>query len=44
VADGRAARYWKIANPGKPNATGEPVAYKLAPRDGVLPLTSPVVT
>jgi primary-amine oxidase len=41
VADGRAARYWKIANPGRRNATGEPVAYKLMPRDGVLPFGQP---
>jgi primary-amine oxidase len=41
VADGRAARYWKITNPGRPNATGEPVAYKLAPRDSVLPFNQP---
>ena len=41
VADGRAARYWKIANPGRPNATGEPVAYKLMPQDSVLPFGQP---
>src|SRR6185295_18801398 len=41
VADGRAARYWKIANPGRPNATGEPVAYKLMPHDSVLPFCQP---
>jgi primary-amine oxidase len=41
VADGRAARYWKITNPGLRNATGEPVADKLAPRDSVLPFGQP---
>ncbi len=41
MADGRAARYWKIANPGRPNATGEPVAYKLMPQDSVLPFGQP---
>jgi len=41
VADGRAARYWKIANPGRRNATGEPVAYKLMPQDSVLPFGQP---
>src|SRR4029077_6048204 len=33
VAAGRAARYWKIPNPGRGNAPGEPVAYKLVPQD-----------
>ena len=41
VADGRAARYWKITNPGKLNATGEAVAYKLVPQDTVLPFWQP---
>jgi primary-amine oxidase len=41
VADGRAARYWKITNPGKLNATGEAVAYKLVPQDAVLPFWQP---
>ena len=41
VADGRAARYWKIANPGQRNATGEPVAYKLMPQENVLPFAQP---
>ena len=37
MADGRAARYWRITNPGRRNATGEAVAYKLVPEDSVLP-------
>ena len=41
VADGRAARHWKITNPGKLNATGEAVAYKLVPQDTVLPFWQP---
>jgi primary-amine oxidase len=41
VADGRAARYWKITNPGRRNATGEPVAYRLVPQDSVLPFGQP---
>ena len=41
VADGRAARYWKVTNPGKLNATGEAVAYKLMPGDTVLPFWQP---
>ena len=41
VADGRAARHWKITNPGKLNATGEAVAYKLIPQDTVLPFWQP---
>jgi primary-amine oxidase len=36
-----AARYWKIANGGKLNAVGEPVAYKLMPGDNVLPFFQP---
>jgi primary-amine oxidase len=36
-----AARYWKIANTGKRNAVGEPVAYKLMPGDNVLPFYQP---
>jgi primary-amine oxidase len=31
------ARYWKITNPNKKNALGEPVAYKLMPGENVLP-------
>jgi primary-amine oxidase len=41
LADGRAARYWKITNPGRRNATGEAVAYKLMPQDSVLPFGQP---
>ena len=41
LADGRTARYWRITNPGKPNATGEPVAYRLVPQDSVLPFGQP---
>jgi primary-amine oxidase len=41
VADGRAARYWKATNPGRRNATGEAVAYKLVPQDSVLPFCQP---
>src|SRR5438445_580407 len=36
-----AARYWKIANTGKLNGVGEPVAYKLMPGDNVLPFYQP---
>jgi primary-amine oxidase len=41
LADGRAARYWKITNPGRKNGTGEAVAYRLVPRDSVLPFCQP---
>ena len=41
VADGRAARSWRITNPGRQNATGEPVAYRLMPQDSVLPFGEP---
>jgi primary-amine oxidase len=36
-----AARYWKIANPSRLNAVGQPVAYKLQPGDNVLPFFQP---
>jgi primary-amine oxidase len=36
-----AARYWKVANTGKKNGVGEPVAYKLMPGDNVLPFYQP---
>jgi primary-amine oxidase len=35
------ARYWRIANPSRKNAIGEPVAYKLMPGDNVLPFFQP---
>lgn len=34
-------RYWKIINPGKLNATGKPVAYKLDPTSCVTPFVHP---
>jgi len=36
-----AARFWKITNPGRLNALGEPVAYKLMPGENVLPFYQP---
>jgi primary-amine oxidase len=42
LADGRAARYWRIINPDIPNGHGDPVAYKLVPAgDIVLPFNQP---
>jgi primary-amine oxidase len=41
VIDPLRARYWKIANPSKLNAVGDPVAYKLQPGDNVLPFYQP---
>ena len=35
------ARYWKIVNPSKLNAVGEPVGYRLQPGDNVLPFAQP---
>lgn len=32
--DSSVSRYWKITNPGRLNAVGEPVAYKLIPGHG----------
>jgi len=32
------ARYWRIENPSKANAVGDPVAYKLMPGDNVVPM------
>src|SRR5262249_12933368 len=41
VAEGRAARYWKITNLGRRNATGEAVAYKLVPQECEPPFCHP---
>jgi primary-amine oxidase len=41
VIDPLRGRYWKIANPSKANAVGDPVAYKLQPGDNVLPFYQP---
>jgi primary-amine oxidase len=41
VIDPLVGRYWKIANPNKPNGVGDPVAYKLQPGDNVLPFYQP---
>lgn len=35
------ARYWKIVNPSKTNAMGQPVAYKLMPGENTLPMARP---
>jgi primary-amine oxidase len=35
------ARYWKIVNPNRLNALGDPVAYGLVPGDNVLPFYQP---
>jgi primary-amine oxidase len=35
------ARYWEIANPNVPNATGEPVAYRLMPGENAVPYALP---
>lgn len=35
------ARYWKVINPSVMNPLGEPVGYKLAPGENVLPFAQP---
>jgi primary-amine oxidase len=34
-------RYWKIVNPSKHNSLGQPVGYKLAPGENLLPFAHP---
>ena len=34
-------RYWKIVNPSSLNSLGQPVGYKLAPGDNILPFAHP---
>jgi len=41
LIDPLSARYWKITNPGRPNAFGKPTAYRLMPGDNVLPFAAP---
>jgi primary-amine oxidase len=41
VIDPLQGRFWKITNPSKLNAVGDPVAYKLHPGDNVLPFYQP---
>jgi primary-amine oxidase len=41
VIDPLRGRYWKIENPSRQNAVGDPVAYKLQPGDNVLPFYQP---
>ena len=36
-----AARYWRVTNPGKRNALGDPVGYKLVPGTNALPFNHP---
>ena len=35
------ARYWRVTNPNKRNALGEPVGYKLVPGTNALPFNHP---
>jgi primary-amine oxidase len=39
--DPLAARFWKIVNPARLNAVGEPVGYRLVPGRNVLPFSQP---
>jgi len=39
--DFAAARYWRVLNPNRHNAVGEPVAYKLVPGPNALPFLDP---
>jgi primary-amine oxidase len=41
LADAGSARFWKVVNPSRTNALGEPVAYKLEPGPSTLPFYQP---
>jgi primary-amine oxidase len=41
LADAGSARFWKVVNPSRTNAVGEPVAYKLEPGPNTLPFYQP---
>ena len=41
LIDPLSARHWKVANPSVRNGLGQPVAYKLVPGAGPLPLALP---
>jgi primary-amine oxidase len=41
IIDPLKARYWKVVNPTKLNALGQPVGFKIAPGDNVLPFAHP---
>lgn len=41
LIDPLGGRYWRISNPGRRNAVGDPVAYKLIPGANVLPFAAP---
>ena len=41
LAQASSARYWKIVNPNRKNALGQPVAYRLMPGETPLPLYQP---
>jgi primary-amine oxidase len=41
VANAGSARFWKIVNPAKRNAMGDPVAYKLEPGPSTRPMYQP---
>jgi primary-amine oxidase len=41
LADPLAGRYWKVVNPGRLNAVGRPVGYKLCPEGGPPLLAEP---
>jgi primary-amine oxidase len=41
VIDPLAGRYWLVVNPNVTNRFGQPVGYKLAPHDNVLPFAHP---
>jgi primary-amine oxidase len=38
TAHSAAGRFWNVVNPGRLNGLGEPVAYKLVPESGLLPM------
>jgi primary-amine oxidase len=41
LIDPLSARYWRITNPGSPNGSGRPTAYRLVPGENVLPFAAP---
>jgi primary-amine oxidase len=41
VTNPTSARFWRIANPGRKNGMGQPVAYRLCPGETTLPFARP---
>ena len=41
LIDPLSARFWRVSNPDRRNAVGDPVAYKLVPGANVMPFAAP---